>query len=83
MGYYIVFINLFATLCMAVDKYKARHNLWRISEKLLFILAFIGGAIGIYFGMYMFRHKTMHKTFKYGIPALIALNLIIYYLMAL
>lgn len=79
MGYYIVFINLVALVVMGIDKRRSIKHEWRISEKCLFTLAIIGGAIGIYFGMYAFSHKTKHLSFKLGIPLLIGLNLIIYY----
>ena len=83
MGYYIVLINVLAFSLMGIDKYKAKHNKWRIKERDLFLLSFLGGAIGSYFGMYMFHHKTQTSSFKFGIPLLIALNLIFYYLIAL
>ena len=83
MAYYVVLINLLAIFLMGLDKYKAIHQKWRISEKLLFTIAMLGGAIGMYFAMYFFHHKTLHLSFKIGIPLLIGLNLIIYYLIAL
>jgi uncharacterized membrane protein YsdA (DUF1294 family) len=67
---------------MGIDKKKAKRQRWRISEKTLFIVAFIGGAIGVKVGMELFRHKTHHKQFVYGIPAIIILQLaaVIYFL---
>lgn len=59
---------------MFLDKFKAKHNKWRIPEKKLFITAIIGGSLGILCGMYLFRHKTQHKKFVYGIPAIIILQ---------
>jgi uncharacterized membrane protein YsdA (DUF1294 family) len=60
---------------MGIDKQKAKRQSWRISEKTLFIVALIGGAIGVKTGMEIFRHKTHHKQFVYGIPAIIILQL--------
>ena len=61
---------------MYIDKNKAKKGKYRISEKTIFIVAIILGAIGVYCGMYVFRHKTKHYLFTIGIPVCIALNII-------
>ena len=66
---------------MKFDKYQAKNNNFRISEKCLFIVAFLFGGIGIYIGMYKFRHKTKHVKFTIGIPIVIIINILcIYYI---
>ncbi len=72
-------LNLYGLIIMYLDKRKARLQQWRISEGHLWIVALIGGAIGILLGMRLFRHKTKHATFKYGVPAIIALQAILYF----
>ena len=52
MIYYLIFINIVGILSMYLDKYFAKNNMYRISEKNLFIIAFIGGSIGSIIGMY-------------------------------
>ena len=37
---------------MYLDKYFAKNNMYRISEKALFFIAIIGGSIGSIIGMY-------------------------------
>ncbi|MEE1546217.1 MAG: DUF1294 domain-containing protein [Prevotella pectinovora] len=37
-------------------------------------MAVIGGSIGAWAGMRLWHHKTMHKKFKYGIPAIIIMQ---------
>lgn len=59
---------------MLIDKQKARHNKWRISEAALLTTALLGGSIGALLGMHLFRHKTQHKKFYIGIPAIIFLQ---------
>ena len=39
---------------MYLDKYFAKNNMYRISEKNLFFIAIIGGSIGSIIGMYQF-----------------------------
>lgn len=73
---YLVLINILSFISMYVDKRKAILNKYRISEKTLFILAMLGGGIGIYIGMYTFRHKTQHLKFSVGIPVIIIINIL-------
>lgn len=75
---YILIVNTLSFLLFALDKYKARRNLWRIPEKTLFLSAILGGSIGALAGMYLFRHKTKHKIFTFGIPVIFTLQLLVY-----
>lgn len=75
---YFIAINLFGFFIMGYDKYKAKKNGWRVSEKTLFSIAFIGGALGISLGMRNFHHKSKKNQFKIGIPILFILNLAAY-----
>lgn len=72
---YIVIMNLLTFLIFGIDKYKAKKNYSRISEKGLFILCFIGGGIGGFVGMYTFRHKTRKWYFNLLVPISIILEL--------
>ncbi|MBS1418874.1 MAG: DUF1294 domain-containing protein [Oscillospiraceae bacterium] len=54
---------------MGADKRRARRGSRRVPEARLFLLAFLGGAIGGTLGMYAFRHKTRHWYFALGFPA--------------
>ena len=74
---YLAAINLIAFLAFGIDKLKARKGWWRIPEAVLIWLAVLGGSIGALLGMKLWHHKTLHKKFKYGIPAIILLQLII------
>lgn len=62
---------------MYLDKYFAKNNMYRISEKGLFFIAIMGGSIGSIIGMYQFRHKTKHRQFTMGLPAIIFAQIII------
>ena len=48
---------------------------WRICEATLLLLAVLGGSIGAWIGMKVWHHKTMHKKFKYGIPAILLIQI--------
>ena len=71
---YILVINVVTFFVYGIDKYKAKHAKWRISEATLLLLAAIGGSVGAWCGMKVWRHKTMHKKFKYGVPAIFILQ---------
>lgn len=72
---YLLIVNLIGFALMGIDKAKARKNKWRIPEKTLFFFAIIGGSIGSIAGMQVFRHKTQHNSFVYGMPAILAFQL--------
>jgi uncharacterized membrane protein YsdA (DUF1294 family) len=76
IGYAIV-INVITLLMYGIDKWKAKHSKWRIPEATLLIMAAVGGSIGAWTGIKLFHHKTLHKKFKYGVPAILILQLTI------
>lgn len=63
-------MGVIAFSAYGIDKYRAKHEMWRISEKTLLLLALFGGAIGAYIGMKTFHHKTQHKKFTIIVPLL-------------
>ena len=74
---YLLIINAASFLLMLADKLKAKKNLWRVPEILLFLVAIIGGSLGSLCGMYLFRHKTKHFQFVLGIPLILAVQVMI------
>jgi uncharacterized membrane protein YsdA (DUF1294 family) len=74
---YLLLINLIGFFAMGIDKYKAKKNLWRIPENILFLLAFLWGSLGTTLGMKFFRHKTKHWYFKFGMPAILILQIVL------
>ena len=92
---YLVAINIVTFFMYGIDKWrstsgrllptgrkKAKNSKWRIRETALLGLAVLGGSIGAWLGMKVWHHKTQHKKFKYGVPAIIIvqLALIVYYI---
>lgn len=71
---WLLSINAVGFLLMGLDKWKAKRGAWRIPEKTLFTAAVLGGTVGVMAGMKTFRHKTRHGQFKYGLPALLAIQ---------
>lgn len=69
---YLIIINAAGFVSMLVDKQKAKKCAWRTPERVLMIIAAVGGSLGSYLGMQLFRHKTKHPKFYIGIPVLLA-----------
>ena len=82
LGCYLLVMNLVTFLVFGLDKWKAKRKakneaVRRVPEKTLFLLAALGGSVGALLGMKAFHHKTLHKTFRFGIPAILALQILI------
>ena len=69
-------VNVVTFMIYGIDKYKAIKGKWRIPEATLLLMAVFGGSIGAWLGMKVWHHKTLHKKFKYGIPAILLLQII-------
>lgn len=67
-------VNLAAFLLMGIDKRRARLGKWRIPERTLLLACALFGAAGGLTGMHVFRHKTRKPRFRFGVPAMLALQ---------
>lgn len=65
---------------MFIDKEKAKRHKWRIPENTLMFIALIGGSVGSILGMEVFRHKTKHMKFKLGLPVILIVQIILYFM---
>ena len=73
---YLLVINNAAFAVFGWDKLCAQRGMWRVPEKILLLLALLGGSGGAMTGMAVFRHKTLHLKFRYGVPLILILQLI-------
>ena len=76
MTTYLIIINALGLLLMLADKLRAKKKLWRIPERILLLVALIGGSLGTTLGMYTFRHKTLHPKFTLGVPLILAIQVV-------
>ena len=68
--------NLVTFFIYGWDKHCAKKKgRRRVPEATLLLLAAFGGSIGAILGMRLFRHKTLHKKFRYGLPAILLVQL--------
>lgn len=77
---YLIMINIIAFFTMYIDKKRAKMGKWRIKEHTLFILALIGGSVGSIIGMYVFRHKTKKARFFIGFPAILIIEILLFFM---
>ena len=74
---YLIVINVIGFLAMWIDKVNAKRGSWRIPEKTLFTITFLGGGFGTIAGMYTFRHKTKKLYFTIGFPVILLTEIFI------
>ena len=72
---YLAAINIVAFFLYGIDKWKAKRNKWRVTEARLLWIAVAGGSIGALLGMKVWHHKTQHAKFRYGLPAILILQI--------
>ena len=82
LGCYLLVMNLVTFFVFGFDKWKAKYKekhetARRVPEKTLFLLAALGGSVGALLGMRVWHHKTLHKSFRFGIPAILILQVMI------
>ena len=71
--------NLHTFLFMGIDKYKAKHDKQRISEKNLIMCAMLMGGAGVALGMWAFHHKTKKIKFQILVPVAMIVNAAVIY----
>lgn len=72
---YLAAINLVAFFLYGIDKWKSRHDKWRVTEARLITIALLGGSLGALLGMKTWHHKTQHAKFRFGLPLILCLHL--------
>ena len=73
--WYLAIINALVLVVYGGDKLFAKLDSWRVPEKVLLLLALLGGSIGALLAMQIFRHKTRHLKFRYGVPLILLLQI--------
>ena len=62
--FHLLSINLTTFIAYGIDKKAAIKKSWRVPEKDLHTLEFLGGWIGAFAGQKLFRHKCTKKAIK-------------------
>lgn len=77
VGCCLTVVNAVAFIVYGIDKYRARNGKWRIPEATLLMLAVVGGSVGAWLGMKAWHHKTRHMKFRYGVPVILLLQIVV------
>jgi uncharacterized membrane protein YsdA (DUF1294 family) len=74
-----VVVNISVFLLYGLDKSRAIRNQWRVPEKTLMVTALFG-VFGAIFGMMIFHHKVRKPKFAIGIPVILILEIMTFYI---
>ena len=74
--FWLICINLTTFVAYGVDKRAAIKKSWRVPEKDLHMLEFLGGWIGAWIGQRFFRHKTAKRSYQNMYKLMIVLEIV-------
>ncbi len=80
MIYIILVYNLIVFIVYGIDKYKAKNNMYRISEKTLITMSSLMGSLGACIAMLTFNHKTSSMKFKIKYVFSVIINIFIIFI---
>jgi uncharacterized membrane protein YsdA (DUF1294 family) len=67
---YLTFLNIVGFAVCTADKRAAIKHKRRVSERTLFVLALLGGPLGVWLAMLIFHHKTRKLRFAVFMPVI-------------
>ncbi|WP_394758132.1 DUF1294 domain-containing protein [Flavobacterium sp.] len=77
---YFLIINSIGFILIGYDKKMAVANQYRISEKTLLLIVFLGGIIGSGLAMLFFRHKTSKMSYLWKFFGIIVFQVLFFIL---
>ena len=77
---WLLIFSLVGAVMMIVDKQRARQGRRRISERKLMTMGILGGAWLMWLTMLLVHHKTHRKKFMIGMPIIVAVQLLLFYI---
>ncbi len=77
--FWLLSINFTTFIAYGVDKKAAIKKTWRVPEKDLHLLEFLGGWVGAWIAQKFFHHKTAKKSYQSIYRLMIVLELVAIY----
>lgn len=74
---YLLAMNVLSFVCLRSDKKRANFSRYKIGARTFYVLSLLGGALGVLIGMYYYRYLTEKPLFRYGVPVVLILQLLI------
>ncbi len=78
---FLLVTNVLGFVILGLNKLRARVGALQIPDAVLLLLALLGGSIGSLLGFYLFPQKARRKLLQYGLPAILALQLLLLFLL--
>ena len=78
---YLLVINVVTFVVFVVDKVRAVRGAWRVREATLLGLSLVGGSVGGILGMCLARHKIRKPRFRYGLPIMLVVQVVVVFLL--
>ncbi|HOZ36505.1 MAG TPA: DUF1294 domain-containing protein [bacterium] len=78
--YYLLTINIVTFIVFIVDKQRAIYNQRRVPERILWLMALIGGSLGAIAGMEIAKHKRKKISFVLVLYLILFLQAAVIYL---
>ncbi len=72
---YLIVMSIFTFILYGLDKRRAIKGQYRVPEKALLLLSFLGGAFGGFPAMLIFRHKTRGEHWYFTFINVVAILL--------
>ncbi|HRY63405.1 MAG TPA: DUF1294 domain-containing protein [Patescibacteria group bacterium] len=79
--YYLLAINIITFVVFVWDKQRAIYNQRRVPEKVLWLMALVGGSVGAIAGMEIAKHKRKKISFVLVLYLILLLQAMGIYLM--
>lgn len=76
---FLTAINIISFFYIGIDKLKAQLVHRRVPEKILWLMALLGGSLGTLLGMRYFRHKTQKLSFQAVLAMILVAQVLIGY----
>lgn len=76
---WVIFASILTFAAFGLDKLLAILGWWRLPERILFVLAALGGILGAIAGMWIFKHKRAKSEFTWTIVILMVENAFLFF----
>ena len=77
---WLLIFSLAGAVMMIVDKQRARQGRRRIPERKLMTVGILGGAWLMWLTMLLVHHKIHRKRFMIGMPVIVVVQLLLFYI---
>lgn len=80
---YLLVMNVLSFVCLRSDKKRANFSRYKIGTRTFHILSLLGGSLGVLIGMWHYRYLIDKPLFRYGVPTVLVLQILIILLLLL